>query len=59
MVDQALEKHPTFPKLWLMKGQIIEQSESKDKAREVYTKAVSILSLNFLTTPLTPCYTCI
>ena len=41
MVDEALEKHPDFPKLWLMKGQIEEQQGSTDRARDVYTKAVS------------------
>ncbi len=41
MLEQALEKHGDFPKLWLMKGQITEQCVGAGKAREVYSKAVS------------------
>ncbi len=41
MVDEALLKHSDFPKLWLMKAQIVEQYQDSDTAREVYKKAVS------------------
>ena len=39
LIDQALEKFPQFPKLWMMKGQL-EQEESVEVARETYAKGI-------------------
>ncbi|KAG1083059.1 hypothetical protein G6F42_022351 [Rhizopus arrhizus] len=40
LLDVALEKFPTFDKLWMIKGQIEESQGNLPKAREVYNKAV-------------------
>ena len=45
MLEEALAKHTDFPKLWLMKGQITEQCLGAERAREVYSKAVSLIVL--------------
>lgn len=37
LLDDALEKYPDFPKLWMMKGQIEEQQGNTDTARENYS----------------------
>ena len=44
LLEEALEKHPEFSKLWMMRGQIEEQQGNTAVAREVYTKAVSSLT---------------
>ena len=41
LLEEALEKHPEFSKLWMMRGQIEEQQGNIAVAREVYNKAVS------------------
>lgn len=40
---EALKHYEDFPKLWMMKGQIEEQSENMDKARDAYNQGVYIL----------------
>lgn len=37
---EALKHYEDFPKLWMMKGQIEEQSENLDKARDAYNQGV-------------------
>lgn len=44
---EALKHYEDFPKLWMMKGQIEEQTENMDKAREAYNQGVRV-SLNLL-----------
>lgn len=39
---EALKHYEDFPKLWMMKGQIEEQSENMDKARDAYNQGVNI-----------------
>ena len=41
MLDEALEKHPDFAKLWMMRGQIEDQQDNTAAARDVYNKGVS------------------
>ena len=43
MVQEAIDKHPEFSKLWLMMGQIEEQQGNIDKSRDIYNKGVSIM----------------
>ncbi|KAI8064800.1 PRP1 splicing factor, N-terminal-domain-containing protein [Gilbertella persicaria] len=40
LLNEALEKFPTFDKLWMIKGQIEESQNNDAKAREAYIKAV-------------------
>lgn len=40
LCTEALKHYEDFPKLWMMRGQIEEQSESIDKAREAYNQGV-------------------
>ncbi|KAG7249011.1 hypothetical protein CRUP_031023, partial [Coryphaenoides rupestris] len=35
---EALKHYEDFPKLWMMKGQVEEQSENMDKARDAYNQ---------------------
>jgi len=37
---EALKHYEDFPKLWMMKGQVEEQSENMDKARDAYNQGV-------------------
>ncbi|MBN3281616.1 PRP6 factor, partial [Polyodon spathula] len=37
---EALKHYEDFPKLWMMKGQIEEQTENMDKAREAYNQGL-------------------
>lgn len=41
LCEEALKHYEDFPKLWMMKGQIEEQEEQADKAREAYSQGVS------------------
>lgn len=41
LCEEALKHYEDFPKLWMMKGQIEEQEEQTDKAREAYSQGVS------------------
>ena len=41
LCEEALRHYEDFPKLWMMKGQIEEQAELTDKAREAYSQGVS------------------
>lgn len=41
LCEEALKHYEDFPKLWMMKGQIEEQEEQMDKAREAYSQGVS------------------
>lgn len=40
LCEEALKHYEDFPKLWMMKGQIEEQKELVDKAREAYNQGV-------------------
>lgn len=41
LCTEALKHYEDFPKLWMMRGQIEEQSGNMDKAREAYNQGVS------------------
>jgi len=40
LCTEALKHYEDFPKLWMMRGQIEEQGENMDKAREAYNQGV-------------------
>lgn len=40
LCTEALKHYEDFPKLWMMRGQIEEQCEAMDKAREAYSQGV-------------------
>lgn len=40
LCTEALKHYEDFPKLWMMRGQIEEQCENTDKAREAYSQGV-------------------
>lgn len=40
LLDEALQKHSEFPKLWMMRGQIEEQRGEATAAREFYNKGL-------------------
>ena len=40
LLDKALAKYSGFAKLWMMRGQIIEQEEDENRAREVYLEGI-------------------
>lgn len=40
LCTEALKHYEDFPKLWMMRGQIEEQCENMDKAREGYNQGV-------------------
>lgn len=40
LCEEALKHYEDFPKLWMMKGQIEEQEELIEKAREAYNQGV-------------------
>lgn len=42
LCEEALKHYEDFPKLWMMKGQIEEQGELMEKAREAYNQGVSL-----------------
>lgn len=42
LCEEALRHYEDFPKLWMMKGQIEEQGELMEKAREAYNQGVSL-----------------
>lgn len=42
LCSEALRHYEDFPKLWMMKGQIEEQSENMDEARDAYNQGVNI-----------------
>lgn len=42
LCEEALKHYEDFPKLWMMKGQIEEQEELPEKAREAYGQGVSL-----------------
>ena len=42
LLDEALAKYPDFAKLWMMRGQIVEQEEDENSARDIYLQGVSI-----------------
>lgn len=42
LCEEALKHYEDFPKLWMMKGQIEEQEELVEKAREAYNQGVSL-----------------
>lgn len=41
LLDEALKVFPTFPKLWMMMGQIHEQLNELSKAFDSYNSGVS------------------
>ncbi len=45
LCTEALRHYEDFPKLWMMRGQIEEQSENIDKAREAYNQGVRLWAL--------------
>lgn len=42
LCEEALRHYEDFPKLWMMKGQIEEQGELMERAREAYNQGVSL-----------------
>lgn len=42
LCEKALRHYEDFPKLWMMKGQIEEQGELMERAREAYNQGVSL-----------------
>lgn len=40
LCTEALKHYEDFPKLWMMRGQIEEQCENMDRAREGYNQGV-------------------
>lgn len=40
LCTEALKHYEDFPKLWMMRGQIEEQCENTEKAREAYNQGV-------------------
>jgi pre-mRNA-processing factor 6 len=48
LCEEALKHYEDFPKLWMMKGQIEEQGELMEKAREAYNQGVSLCWDNWL-----------
>ena len=45
LLDEALGKYSDFAKLWMMRGQIVEQEEDENAAREVYLQGVRMFEL--------------
>lgn len=45
LCEEALKHYEDFPKLWMMKGQIEEQKELVEKAREAYNQGVRCVLL--------------
>ena len=43
LLDEALGKYSDFAKLWMMRGQIAEQEEDENSARDVYLQGVSMV----------------
>ena len=43
LLDEALGKYSDFAKLWMMRGQIAEQEEDENSARDVYLQGVSCM----------------
>lgn len=41
LLDEGLKQYPDFAKLWMMRGQILEQESRISEAREVYNQGVS------------------
>lgn len=48
LCEEALKHYEDFPKLWMMKGQIEEQKELVEKAREAYNQGVRCMLLHFV-----------
>lgn len=40
LLEESVEEYPTFPKLWMMKGQIEEQGGNLEAVREAYKLGV-------------------
>ncbi|XP_031549489.1 pre-mRNA-processing factor 6-like [Actinia tenebrosa] len=40
LLEEAVQKYPDFPKLWMMKGQIQQQKGNQEEAREAYKLGV-------------------
>uniref|UniRef100_T1JN63 Pre-mRNA-processing factor 6 n=1 Tax=Strigamia maritima TaxID=126957 RepID=T1JN63_STRMM len=40
LLNEAVDSYPDFPKLWLMRGQIYEQSGKLEEAREAYSEGL-------------------
>lgn len=43
LLDEGLKQYPDFAKLWMMRGQILEQEGKLAEAREVYNQGVSYI----------------
>jgi len=51
LCTEALKHYEDFPKLWMMRGQIEEQCENLDKAREAYNQGVRqwlVFAMNYV-----------
>lgn len=43
LIDEGIKQYPDFAKLWMMRGQILEQENRINEARDVYNQGVSWL----------------
>ncbi|XP_022245664.1 pre-mRNA-processing factor 6-like [Limulus polyphemus] len=41
LLEEGLKLYPEFPKLWMMKGQILEQEQKPEAARDAFNQGVS------------------
>lgn len=41
LIDEGIKQYPDFAKLWMMRGQILEQENRFTEARDVYNQGVS------------------
>ena len=44
LLEESLKHYPSFPKLWMMRGQIEEQFNNLSTMRDVYNQGVCVLS---------------
>ena len=43
LCHEALHHYEQFPKLWMMKGQVFQQLDNVEDARQSYSQGVSVL----------------
>lgn len=48
LCEEALKHYEDFPKLWMMKGQIEEQAQLTEKARDAYNQGVGREPFSYL-----------
>lgn len=41
LIDEGIKQYPDFAKLWMMRGQILEQENRSSEAKDVYNQGVS------------------